>query len=119
MKQAWIVGTIMLYVILMGLQMFVTSSSATSSTGIGAELYNYNFPSEVTAHTSPDTGQSSAEISAGTIASSIWNVGQMAMLRFPALFTGYYVWFWYIFCLPIAISFWVVMFTIFRGVGST
>jgi len=119
MKQAWIVGTVMLYIILMALQMFVTATADTSETGVGAELYNYEFPSEVTAHTSPDTGQSSAEISAGTIASSIWDVGQMAMLRFPALFSGNYVWFWYIFCLPIAVSFWVIMFSIFRGVGST
>lgn len=119
MKQAWIVGTIMLYIILMGLQIFVTGGTSTSSTGIGAETYNYEFPSDVTAHTSPDTGQSSVEINAGTIASSIWNVGQMAMLRFPALFTGYYNWFWWTFCFPVAVSFWVVMFTIFRGVGST
>lgn len=108
----------MLYIILMGLQMFATTAS-TSSTGLGSELYDYRYPSEVTSHTNPDSGQSSAEISAGTIAKSVWNVGQMAMLRFPALFTGNYVWFWYVFCLPISISFWVVMFTIFRGVGST
>lgn len=119
MKQAWIVGTIMLYIILMGLQMFVTGGTETSESGVGSELYDYEFPAEVTAHTDPDSGQSSVEIGAGTIASAIWNVGKMAMLYFPGLFQGDYVWFWWVFCFPVAVSFWVVMFTIFRGVGST
>lgn len=119
MKQAWIVGTIMLYVLLMGLQMFVTGNFDTSATGVGSELHDYELPSEVTPHTDPDTGQSSVEIDAGTIASAIWNVGQMAVLYFPGLFTGNYIWFWWVFCFPITVSFWVVMFTIFRGVGST
>ncbi len=119
MKQSMIIGVVMLYIIMMGLQMFVTDVSATSETGIGSELHNYRYPSEVTAYTNPDTGQSAATIGAGTIASSLWDVGQMAMLRFPALFTDNYVWFWYIFCLPISISFWAVMFMIFRGVTST
>lgn len=120
MKQSWIVGTIMLYIILLGLQMFVSAAYDTSDTGVGAELYEEGmFPSGLTPHTDPDTGQSSVEIDAGTIATSIWNVGNMAMLRFPALFQGDYLWVWWILCFPVAVSFWVVMFTIFRGVGST
>jgi hypothetical protein len=119
MKQSWVVGTIALYMILMGLQMIVSGTFSTSSTGVGSELYAEQFPAELAPHTDPDSGQSSVEIEAGTIATSIWNVGQMAMLYFPALYQGNYVWFWWIFCFPIALSFWVVMFTIFRGVGST
>lgn len=119
MKYSFAQGIVIFYLVLMGLQMIVSGSSSTSATGVGAELHDYALPSELTAHTDPDTGQSSVEIGASTIASSIWNLGQMAVLYFPGVFQGNLVWFWWFICFPTAVAFWVVMFTIFRGVGST
>lgn len=118
MKQAWVIGIVMLYVILMGLQMFVAGETSTSSTGVGSELHAYQLPGEVTAHTDPDSGASSVEIDAGTIASGIWHVGQMALLYFPGIFQGDYIWFWWCICFPIAVSFWIAMFVVFRGSSS-
>lgn len=119
MKGSFIQGVVMLYVILMGLQLFVTGGTAPSSTGAGAELYNVPIPNSMV-EKKLDTGDSiigaKPEISAGMI----MKVGQMAMLQFPGIFTGYYVWIWYIFCLGVAIAFWIIIFlAVVRGVGSS
>lgn len=122
MKQAFIIGVVMLYVMVLGIEGILTGTTSVSDTGLGSEMANYNVPQDVLGHTSPNTGQSSVEFDVEVVALSLWNVGRMAMLNFPAIFDNgnpLYNWFYWTLCFPIAVSFWVIIFTIFRGVSSS
>lgn len=122
MKQSWVIGIVMAYMMILGIEMLITGATSTSATGVGSEINNYSIPQDVDTHTSPNTGQSSVEINVGTVATSLWNVGRMAMLYFPAIFengNALYQWFYWDFCFPIAVSWWIIVFVLFRGVSSS
>jgi hypothetical protein len=40
------------------------------------------------------------------------------VMYYPAIFTGYFIWFWWCICLPIAIGFIISIVTIIRGVNA-
>jgi hypothetical protein len=71
------------------------------------------------AHVAVGNTQTVGTIDAWDIMKIIWNIGGMALLYFPVLFQGVYIWFWYCICLPIALGFWVAVGSILRGVSST
>ena len=118
MSQGKIQGIVMLYVILQGLTMIVQVSVTGDSTvwGILDSVYKYNL--------------SQVQGSGVSLISSMWvpaQVGvailmalmQIILLYYPALFGGYYVWFWFVVCLPIAVGFVVSIVIMIRGVTST
>lgn len=57
-----------------------------------------------------------------TIVSKVWNflkmLGSVLTLWHPTLWQGSAMYMYFLFILPIGISFWVVLVTILRGVGS-
>jgi len=118
LSQGKVMGVVMIYVILQGLTMIVQGSTTGDSSiwGILDSVFKYNL--------------SQVQGSGAGLISSMWvpaQVGiavlmgllQIIMLYYPALFGGYYVWFWFIVCLPVAVSFVVVIVMMIRGVTST
>ena len=129
MRHGFIWGIIMLFMLILGLQMFLTGEFTISeSNQLGRIIDGYNpetrenegiFPGELSTFTNASTGQDEIAISASNGLRVAKFVGQASLLYAPALFTGNYVWFWYIFCLPIAVTFWLsILLALFRGVGS-
>lgn len=117
MRPSWLVGIITLYIILFALQMLVTAESPSSTT-TGAELYDIPIPNSMV-EKKLDTGDSIIGAKPEISAAVIMQVGEMAMLKFPGLFTGNYVWVWWILCFPIAMAFWITIFlAVVRGVSS-
>lgn len=118
MKQSWVVGIVMLYVILQGLTMIVQAST-TGDSGVWNILdgvFKYNL--------------SQVQGSSTSLISSIWVPAQVGisvlmtflsviMLYYPALFHGNYIWFWFVICLPISVGFVISIVTTIRGVAST
>ncbi len=109
-------GIIMLYMILFGLFMVVTVE-ATPEAGLYNSVFSIPIPSGWL-NVAPSGYQSMVTIGALDLFTIVWNLGNMAFLRFPPLMQGVYNWFWLIFCLPLAISFWVSVGTILRGVHA-
>lgn len=129
MRHGFILGIAMLYIIVLGLQMILTATfTMTDANGFGKILDGYNpetaqsegiLPGGMESYTNTNTGQSEASIGANDFIRIAKTVGQMASLYAPALFTGNYIWFWYIFCFPIAVTFWLSLgLALFRGVSS-
>jgi len=117
-KQSWVVGIVMLYVILQGLTMVVQASTTGDSSvwGILDGVFKYNL--------------SQVQGSGTSLVSSLWvpaqvgvavlmSFGSIILLYYPALFHGTYIWFWFIFCLPIAVGFVISIVTLVRGVASS
>jgi len=118
LKQSWVVGIVMLYVILQGLTMVVQASTTGDSSvwGLLDGVFKYNL--------------SQVQGSTSSIISGLWVPAQVGisvlmsfmgiiLLYYPALFHGYYIWFWFIVCLPISVGFVISIVTLIRGVAST
>lgn len=127
MRHGFTLGIAMLYIMFLFLQMFLTGQASMDDTNnLGDILDGYNpetrendgiFPGGFGTYTNSESGQSELQIS------DFWRIttalGNMSMLYHPALFTGNYIYIWYIFCLPIALVFWLSMgLALFRGVSS-
>jgi len=122
-------GITLLFGIILGLQMFVTGEyTMTDGSNLGKIYDGYNaetrvaegiFPGGLATYTNEETGQDEIAITAENGFKIVKFVGQASMLYAPALFQGNYAWFYYIICLPIAVTFWLsILLAIFRGVGS-
>ena len=129
MKVGLIIGIAMIYIIVLGLQMVALGvDDITDANNLGKILDGYNpdtqqnegvYPGALETHTNASTGQSEAAFNAGDFVRIAKTVGGMSMLYSPVLFQGSYLWFWFIFCFPISIAFWLTLgLAIFRGVGS-
>lgn len=130
MRHGFVMGIIMLYMIVLGLQAIALGESDISSAnGLANILDGYNtetrqnegiFPGGVETHTNASTGQSEVAVKAGEGAGMLNAIKNMAMLYSPVIFHGNYIWFWWIFCFPIAGAFWVAVFlSLIRGVSSS
>lgn len=107
MKQSWIVGIFMLYAVCLGLSAVMTGSTIGYSWD---SVGNLLFP----------------EVTNWTLATVFSNIGAIIsgmvnaiLLNFPNIWTGVYLWFYYIVVLPIAVSFMVCLVVIIRGGSST
>lgn len=118
MKQSWVVGIVMIYVILQGLTMVAQADTTGDSSiwGVLDSVFKYNL--------------SQVQGSGTSLISSLWvpaqvgiavlmALGNIILLYYPALFSGSYIWFWFIVCLPIAVGFVFTIVTLVRGVPST
>lgn len=129
MRHGFILGIAMLYMIILGLQMMVTGQTTmTDANNLGKIIDGYNPETRVEegilagsmeSYTNTNTGQSESSIGSDDFIRVGKAIGQMAFLYAPAIFTGNYLWFWFIFCFPIAITFWLSFgLALFRGVSS-
>ena len=115
MKQSWVVGIVTLYVIAQGLTMFVqTSSSGDSSIwGVMDGVFRYNMT-----QIQGTQGVSSIWVPAQIGISVFMSFFQIILMYYPALFSGVYVWFWYVVLFPISVGFVISIVSMIRGVSS-
>lgn len=129
MRHGFLVGIVMLYVIVLGLQMIALGvTEMTDANNLGRILDGYNaetrqsggiYPSGLETYTNASTGQAEPSIGADDMSRIATAMGNMAMLYSPVIFQGIYLWFWFIFCLPISLAFWIGFgLALFRGVSS-
>lgn len=115
MKQSWVVGIIMIYVILQGLTMVVQTSTTGESSvwSILHNMYAVNLTQNVVI-----SAVSSIFAAAGVVLAIFATLLQMIFLYYPALFSGVYLWFWFVVCFPIACGFVVSIVSVIRGVPA-
>lgn len=112
MKQSWIIGTIMLWLLIFTGEMMATGGTAFAQA------------STLNAVASPAFVNQAGVVSAATsVMNAIGNffksLVQIVFLWSPTVFAGNFIWFWEYICLPIAISFIVVIATVIRGVHAS
>ena len=112
MKQSWIIGTIMLWLVIFTAELMATGGSA------------FAHASDLNAVASPAFVNQSGVVSAissvmTAIGSFFVSLVQIIFLWSPTVFAGSWIWVWEYICLPIAISFIVVIATVIRGVHSS
>jgi hypothetical protein len=119
MKQSWVTGILMAYILIMGVGMIVQSQTDPDAS-IVEIIMNMGMPNMVGYKSDALSGISGALFGAGDIVRLVMGLIKMSLLYFPALFQGYYVWAWWIICMPIAVSMWIAgLLSIFRGTPST
>ena len=129
MKHGFIMGIVFMFIVITGLQMMLTAEFSMDDTNnFGKILSGYNpttqadegiVPNDMQTYTNAETGQSEPSFKAKDVARLMLALGKMSFLYAPALFSGNYIWFWYLFCLPIALAFWTsAVLALVRGVGS-
>lgn len=119
MKQSWLVGLLMAYILIMGIGMMVQSQTSPDAS-IVEVIRSMGMPNMRGYNSSIISGLSGAIFGAGDIIRLVQGLIYMSLLYFPALFQGYYVWVWWILCMPIAVSTWIAgLMAIFRGTPST
>ena len=114
MKTSWIIGVMMLYLLIFGIEMMVTEGDA----------FNVTQQDQLTALMSPAMTNQSGVVS-GAVA-FVANIGtyfatfvSALFLWSPSVWTGYLIWFWLFFCLPISVGMIVGVVTILRGGASS
>lgn len=119
MKQSWITGILMAYILIMGVGMIVQSQTDPADS-IVEVIRNMGMPNMVGYQSDALSGISGALFGASDIIRLVMGLIKMSLLYFPALFQGYYVWAWWIICMPIAVSMWIAgLLSVFRGTPST
>jgi len=119
MKQSWLTGILMAYILIMGVGMIVQAQS-TPAASIVDVIKSMGMPNMVGYKSDVVSGISGALFGAGDIIRLLKGLIYMSLLYFPALFQGYYVWAWWIICMPIAVSLWIAgLLAIFRGTPSS
>ena len=115
MKQAWIVGTIMLYVILQIINMSLQASTTVNGSmwGVFNSMWHLELSQNVVA-----TAVSSFFAPAAMAIAAITSFIRVVLMLYPAIFSGNYIWFWWIVCFPVSISFIIVFIMSIRGVSS-
>ena len=115
MKQSWVVGIMMIYVILQGWTMIlqVDAVGASSVWATTQSLWYMNLTqlvgSSVSAIWSP----------ALTVISVFASFLGAIVLYYPAIFNGTFLWFWWAVCLPVAVGFIISLVSIIRGVHTS
>jgi len=118
MKQSWLTGILMAYILIMGIGMIVQSQSSPADS-IVEVIRGIGMPNMVGYNSDLVSGLSGAIFGAGDIIRLVRGLIYMSLLYFPALFQGYYVWAWWIICMPIAVAMWIAgLMAIFRGTPS-
>jgi hypothetical protein len=112
MKQSWVIGIISLWLVIFTSEMIATGGTAFS---------NQN---DLNVLASPAFVNQSGVVAAASaimngIATFFVSFVQIIFLWSPTVFAGNWIWFWEFICLPIAISFIVVIATILRGVHAS
>ncbi len=121
MRTSLIIGLIMLWLIIAGLEFMVDNPAAAAGTAIMSSTNND------TATTLMSAGKF---VSSGNVFTTAWTIITDAAPAFqaiikviflwsPSIFAGYMVYFWYIFCLPISIGFIISLIFVARGVHSS
>jgi hypothetical protein len=115
LKQSWIVGIVMIYVVLQGWTM-VLQNSSTGDSQVWSSLNNvwYMNLTQLVGST-----VSAIWAPALTVIAVFMSFISIIALYYPAIFTGTFIWFWWVVCLPIAVSFIISIITIIRGVHSS
>lgn len=112
MKQSWIIGTIMLWLLIFTSELMATGGTA------------FSHQSALNSLASPAFVNQSGVVSAATsifvgIGSFLVSFVEAIFLWSPTVFAGHWIWAWEFICLPISISFVIVILTIVRGVHSS
>jgi hypothetical protein len=114
MRSSWFHSVAMLYIVLFGLEMMMTGGSMFDPTARNA----------LAGAVSPTITNYSNSTSA--IISTVTNIGiwviwisSMIFLWAPTIWTGYWVWFYLVICLPISIAFIAGLVFALRGIGSS
>lgn len=120
MKQSWITGLLMAYILIMGVGMIVQSQTDPAASIVDIIRSIGGMPNMVGYKSDVASGISGALFGATDIIRLVMGLIKMSLLYFPALFQGYYVWAWWIICMPIAVSMWIAgLMAVFRGTPST
>ena len=116
MKQSWVVGIIMLYVILQAINMTLQASTSVDGSmwGVFNNMWHLELSQNVVA-----SAVSSFFAPAGFAIAAIIALAKVILMLYPAIFSGNYVWFWWTICFPVAISFIITIIMSIRGVSST
>ncbi len=114
MKTSWIIGVVMMYILILSVELVVTGGTAFGTTAQG----NLNgLTSNTMTNYSSGTSAFTAIFSqAGSYFMTFLNA---VMLWSPTLFSGYYVYFWLFFCLPIDIGMVMSIAQVARGVHAS
>ncbi len=113
MKTSFIIGWFFLFILGWGLSMMVTGDTSTSS---GSANVTQAIGGLVDPHFTVES-----TLGAGFIGQTVNFIKFLFMalaLWFPALWTGYSLWFYYFVCVPVVIGFVFSIFSIARGVPS-
>ncbi len=113
MKTSWVIGVVMMWIVIMGLEMMATGGTFFSTSS----------------HTSLETlaGPILTNLSSSTpaIVSIVTNVGnifitiiEVAFLYSPTIWTGYWLWVWMVCCLPVGIGMVYGAVSLARGVST-
>lgn len=114
MKQSWIIGSITLYMLIISMEMMATGSTT--------------FPSFMQSHLNTLWNPAMANFAGSATALSTLFVGigtylvafiEIIFLWSPTVFAGNFFFFWLYICLPISISFILVLISIARGVHAS
>lgn len=116
MKQSMIIGIVMLYIICQGITMIIQADSTGSSSiwGVFDNVYRMELSQNVIS-----SAVSSVFAPAAYLIAALFALGDVILMRYPAIFSGTYVWAWWIIFMPIAVSFLITIALSVRGVSST
>lgn len=112
MKQSWVIGIVTIWTLIFTAELMVTGGTAFTRS---SALNTLASPAFVNAAGST-SALSSVINGIGTFFVSFISV---IFLWSPTVFAGNWIWFWQFICLPISISFIVVIATILRGVRGS
>lgn len=115
MKQSWIIGVFMLYLILAACAIMIEQTN-TMSTDVAGAIRSLLKPTVTSVATGGVTGFLSFMTNAGSIIIAF--IGAI-FLWFPSVWTGYLFWFWFFICLPVSVGFIVGCLIILRGSSAT
>ena len=116
MKQSWVVGIVMLYVMLQAINMIVQASTTVDGTmwSVFDSMWRMEYSQNIVA-----SAVSSFFAPAGMAIAVLTALGKAVLMLYPAIFTGTYIWVWWILCFGVAVSFIVTIVLTVRGVSST
>ncbi len=114
MKTSWIIGVVTLWILVFTTEMMVTEGTA----------FNPSSGNPFNALFSMNLANFSSIVSAGAtfiMGCGIWliNFIGLVFLWSPSVWTGYYIWIWYILCVPIGVGMLFGIMTIIRGTSSS
>ena len=113
MKHSWVMGVVLLYLLILGVEMMVTEGTAFSSAA-ESQIEGLLSPS-MTNQSGAVTSIISLASQAGTYFMTFVNA---VFLWSPSVWTGYLVWVWFYLCVPITVTMIIGVIIVLRGSSS-
>ena len=113
MKHSWVMGVVMLYLLVLGVEMMVTGGTAFSSEGQGY------LDSLVSPAMSNQSGALTSIVSLAIQVGTYFETFIKAVFLWsPSVWTGYLIWVWFYMCVPLTIAMIIGIIIVLRGSSS-